>query len=82
MPLPPSLLTSHGSRVCAWPAVPQGHYCLEGTVTPTPCPLGTAYPGTGGNDIIACNECIPGYMADLEGTEDCEECNAGTYQVC
>ena len=43
---------------------PIGHYCLQGTDTPIPCPIGTFMPTMGSN---VCTECTPGYYCATTG---------------
>ena len=48
---------------------PKGHYCLQQSATPTPCPTGTFSNQTGNQVLADCQPCLPGYVCDSEGTE-------------
>lgn len=46
---------------------PAGHYCLAGSLSPVPCPIGT-YTDTEGLTLLAsCSACVGGYYCDEEG---------------
>lgn len=40
---------------------PVGHYCEQGSATPTPCPSGTMSNTAGNTNLTDCNSCTPGY---------------------
>ncbi|XP_023933458.1 uncharacterized protein LOC106181652, partial [Lingula anatina] len=59
---------------------PAGHYCLQGTAEPTPCPRGTYNPDKGGASIAACLDCDPGtYCAAAGLTHVSGLCSAGYF---
>ena len=37
-----------------------GHYCIQGSGTPEPCPNGTFSNNTGNTELPNCNDCTPG----------------------
>ncbi len=40
---------------------PTGRYCLAGTVSPEPCPIGTYNKLSAQTSLAACLSCPPGY---------------------
>ncbi|KAH3741464.1 hypothetical protein DPMN_048189, partial [Dreissena polymorpha] len=62
---------------CAGPC-PTGHYCLEGTYIPTPCPETVYRPIVGAAQLEDCDLCPAGYMCD-NGTTNPVPCIAGHY---
>lgn len=59
---------------------PTGNYCLQGTVIPTPCPIGT-YSSTSRNDEISdCIDCTGGEYCYSRGLSAPQaQCKAGYY---
>ena len=70
--------TSHTTATCGGPC-PQGRYCLEGTVTPTPCAAGFYMPVTGAASAESCIPCSPGHSQSNPGADSCDACPAGTF---
>ena len=59
---------------------PIGHYCIEGTHIPRPCPIGTFNPSTGIGDINDCDECSEGSYCETTGlSEPTGICAEGFY---
>lgn len=59
---------------------PAGHYCPEGTQTPTPCASGTFSNQLKATDATFCLPCPPGYLCTGTGnTAPIKNCDAGTY---
>lgn len=59
---------------------PEGHYCTQGTTSPTGCPIGTWSNSTGLATQGECQSCPGGYYCDSVGlTEPKAECSAGYY---
>ena len=48
---------------------PLGHYCIQGSVSPTACPSGTYSNQTGNIELNDCMPCLPGLQCPNEGTE-------------
>lgn len=47
---------------------PMGSYCVQGTQSPTPCPMGTYSLSVGLGSLSACSQCRPGYFCNDTGT--------------
>ena len=59
---------------------PERSYCPEGTITPTPCPVGTYSSTTHLSNISECISCTPGKYCSAEGLiEPQGECLAGYF---
>ncbi|XP_064629300.1 uncharacterized protein LOC135488587 [Lineus longissimus] len=72
---------------------PRGHYCLEGAVLETPCPLGTFGPALGSDECLPCPEgctcpnyglieplpCPLGFFCPNETYDQGVPCPKGTY---
>ena len=64
---------------------PLGHYCLEATIMPIPCPKGTYRDTVGAKylddsgDSDACTICPGGSMCPWEGMTEAIDCGAGHY---
>ena len=56
---------------------PNGYFCENPEIAPTPCPTGTASVSSGG--ITECNKCLPGYYANYTGATSCKVCPNGYY---
>ncbi|KAI8480901.1 hypothetical protein Bbelb_413740, partial [Branchiostoma belcheri] len=62
-------------RVC----VP-GHFCVQGSATPQPCPAGTFSNMSGNTEEDNCSPCTPGYYCEgLANVNATELCSAGYY---
>ncbi|KAF7668979.1 hypothetical protein LDENG_00271770 [Lucifuga dentata] len=46
---------------------PTGHFCLEGSGAPKPCPVGTFLPETGASSLSRCHPCPPGKYCLIPG---------------
>eukprot|EP01135_Chromosphaera_perkinsii_P005913 Nk52_evm8s371 gene=Nk52_evmTU8s371 len=46
---------------------PKGHYCLQGTVSPTPCPIGTLVNQVGSKVEADCVPCTAGHYCETTG---------------
>jgi hypothetical protein len=46
---------------------PAGHYCPEGSFSPTPCPLGTFFESRGGVAVGSCRRCPAGLFCNATG---------------
>ena len=57
---------------------PRGHYCLEGSISPTPCPGGTFGNGTGLTSVDQCVRVARSFWAPL-GSPLPETCGSGFY---
>lgn len=58
----------------------QGYYCVEGTISPIPCPKGTYGGSTGLTASSGCTACTGGKYCDEEGmTAPKGDCKAGFY---
>ena len=59
---------------------PAGHYCVAGTHTPTPCPMGTYSSATGLQAEAQCIDCTSGHYCNETGlSAPTGECDAGYY---
>lgn len=59
---------------------PAGSYCPTiGTITPTPCPIGTASSLTGISNVAGCSGCPPGTYCPNTGMTTGLACPAGSY---
>jgi hypothetical protein len=63
---------------------PAGKYCPPGSITPTPCPIGTYGPSQGATDVTACIACPPGVFCSTTGlvavpSTTTNNCAAGYY---
>ena len=59
---------------------PKGHFCQEGTTSPSPCPEGFFLPFMGASNVSSCQACLPGYFCNGTGlTEVSGPCNSGFY---
>ena len=43
---------------------PTGHYCIQGTRAPAPCPPGTFRNSTGARSVDDCLDCSPGFYCE------------------
>ena len=57
---------------------PEGHYCLEGTLLPTPCPLGKFRTSKGGASASDCSDCEAGFYC-IPNDPVPKACPAGAY---
>jgi hypothetical protein len=57
---------------------PIGHYCLEGSLVPTPCPLGKFTLTEGSDEVTDCEICTEGYYC-IPGDPTPYECPRGSY---
>ena len=64
---------------------PKGHFCSNGTLDPTPCPVSKYNPYYGAVDEFGCLSCLAGHFCDKSGssnvTGECDPsfyCNAGS----
>ena len=69
-----------GSHNATRTECPQGSYCPEGSLYPTPCPVGTYSPSYGLSNTSQCLSCLPGYYCSTPGLETPQGlCLAGYY---
>ena len=71
---------NHTSPLCeaaCWP----GHFCLEGSTAPSPCPAGTYLPAPGAATNASCIPCAPGSFSAISGNgnQSCTPCAPGTF---
>ena len=62
-----------GRQLC-----PRGHYCPEGSSSPTACTGGTYTEATGSDEIVLCKECPAGFYC-TSGTDSPSPCLPGTF---
>ena len=68
-----------GSDGTGW-VCPAGHYCLEGTLYPEPCPNGTYSNSERNTNLSNCLSCDPKYFCSQNGlTAPDGNCSAGFY---
>ena len=59
---------------------PPGYFCVSGSITPQPCPLGTYSNSTGLRRSTDCTPCPGGWYCDGIGTTEPKDlCDAGFY---
>ena len=57
---------------------PIGHYCVEGSYIPEPCPRGSFANSERNKNVSDCKPCSPGYYCDPNATIVQErQCDAG-----
>ncbi|XP_058655214.1 SCO-spondin isoform X4 [Onychostoma macrolepis] len=60
---------------------PPGHYCEIGSAVPTPCPVGSRRPHSGGKGTDDCMPCPGGQFQDQKGQSECKPCPPGFHCV-
>jgi hypothetical protein len=60
-------------------ACPKGHYCLAGTIEPTPCPVGTYRGVTSALALSDCTACPAGKACPFVGIVDANGASACAY---
>ncbi|KAM6933259.1 uncharacterized protein FYW49_001626 [Xenentodon cancila] len=58
---------------------PVGHFCAEGSSSPSPCPAGFYQNEAGGKSEEECKPCPLGWFQDLPGQKECNPCPAGFH---
>ena len=76
--IPDNRVTSAGDCVDC----PIGHYCLPGSPSPTPCPVGTYRSAVLGAALTDCTDCPAGKACPFQGITDINSavaCSHGHY---
>ncbi|XP_016129048.1 laminin subunit gamma-2-like [Sinocyclocheilus grahami] len=86
-PCLPGFYCSEGSQTSAPVSAvygdicPTGHYCEIGSAVPTPCPVGSRRPDSGGKGTDDCMPCPGGQFQDQKGQSECKPCPPGFHCI-